>query len=85
VRQLPSGLRRKVKARAVRTDVSDAAAVRAMIDTAVSTYGALGILINNTAFTHRSGPVWELDEAESIAYLRRIPRACGSASNMPSR
>ena len=52
------------KARAVRTDVSDAGAVRAMIDTAVSTYGALNILINNAGFTHRSGPVWELEEAE---------------------
>lgn len=52
------------KARSVRTDVSDAAAVRAMIDDAVSTYGTLDILINNAGFTHRSGPVWELDEAE---------------------
>lgn len=48
----------------VRTDVSDAAAVRAMIDAAVSTYGALDILVNNAGFTHRSGPVWELEEAE---------------------
>lgn len=52
------------KACAVRTDVSDAAAVHGMIDTAVSTYGALDILINNAGFTHRSGPVWELEEAE---------------------
>lgn len=52
------------RARAARTDVSDAQAVRAMIDAAVSTYGALNILINNAGFTHRSGPVWELDEAE---------------------
>src|SRR5262245_52562698 len=52
------------KALAIRTDVSDAGAVSALIDTAVSTYGVLNILINNAGFTHRSGPVWELEEAE---------------------
>jgi 3-oxoacyl-[acyl-carrier protein] reductase len=52
------------KARSIRTDVSDAAAVRAMIESAVSSYGGLDILINNAGFTHRSGPAWELDEAD---------------------
>ena len=52
------------KARAVRTDVSSADAVRAMIELAVSTFGGLDVLINNAGFTHRSGPAWELDEAD---------------------
>src|SRR5262245_61946282 len=41
------------KARSVRTDVSSAEAVRAMIDAAVSTFGGLDVLINNAGFTHR--------------------------------
>jgi len=52
------------KARAVRTDVSSAEAVHAMIELAVSTFGGLDVLINNAGFTHRSGPAWELDEAD---------------------
>ena len=52
------------KARAVQTDVSSADAVRAMIELAVSTFGGLDVLINNAGFTHRSGPAWELDEAD---------------------
>ena len=51
-------------ARSVRTDVSNAESVRAMIDAAVTAYGGLDVLINNAGFTHRSGPAWELDEAE---------------------
>ena len=52
------------KARSIRTDVSSADAVREMIAVAVSTFGGLDILINNAGFTHRSGPAWELDEAD---------------------
>jgi 3-oxoacyl-[acyl-carrier protein] reductase len=52
------------KARAVRTDVSSADAVRGMIELAVSSFGGLDVLVNNAGFTHRSGPAWELDEAD---------------------
>ena len=52
------------KARSIRTDVANAESVRAMIDFAVSAYGGLDVLVNNAGFTHRSGPAWELDEAE---------------------
>ena len=52
------------KSHSVRTDVSDSGAVRAMIELAVSTFGGLDVLINNAGFTHRSGPAWELDEAD---------------------
>ncbi len=52
------------KACSVRADVSNAESVAAMIALAVSTFGGLDILVNNAGFTHRSGPAWELDEAE---------------------
>ena len=35
-----------------------------MIDAAVTGYGGLDVLVNNAGFTHRSGPAWELDEAD---------------------
>ncbi|MEJ2130059.1 MAG: glucose 1-dehydrogenase [Gammaproteobacteria bacterium] len=48
----------------VHTDVSVAADVRAMIAAAVESFGGLDILVNNAGFTHRTQPVWELDEAD---------------------
>lgn len=51
-------------ARYVHTDVSVAADVRAMIAAAVESFGGLDILVNNAGFTHRTQPVWELDEAD---------------------
>jgi 3-oxoacyl-[acyl-carrier protein] reductase len=51
-------------ARYVHTDVSVAAEVREMIAAAVESFGGLDILVNNAGFTHRTQPVWELDEAD---------------------
>jgi 3-oxoacyl-[acyl-carrier protein] reductase len=47
-----------------RTDVADSDSVRGMIEAALATFGGLDVLVNNAGFTHRSGPVWELDEAD---------------------
>jgi len=43
-------------------DVSRAAEVKAMIDSAVAKLSGLDVLVNNAGFAHRSGPVWELSE-----------------------
>ncbi|HLY37993.1 MAG TPA: glucose 1-dehydrogenase [Candidatus Binatia bacterium] len=51
-------------ARFTRTDVSRAADVKAMIDTAVSAFGGLDVLVNNAGFSHRMMPLWELPEEE---------------------
>jgi len=51
-------------ARFVRTDVSQAAAVKAMIDTALSAFGRLDVLVNNAGFSHRMMPLWELAEED---------------------
>ena len=51
-------------ARFVRTDVSQAAAVKAMIDTAISAFGRLDVLVNNAGFSHRMMPLWELQEED---------------------
>jgi len=51
-------------ARFVHTDVSQAAAVRAMIDTALSAFGRLDVLVNNAGFSHRMMPLWELAEED---------------------
>ncbi len=51
-------------ARFVRADVSRAADVKAMIDTAVSAFGGLDVLVNNAGFSHRMMPLWELPEEE---------------------
>jgi 3-oxoacyl-[acyl-carrier protein] reductase len=48
----------------VRTDVSKAAEVKAMIDAAVAQYGGLDILVNNAGFSHHMMPLWELPEDE---------------------
>jgi 3-oxoacyl-[acyl-carrier protein] reductase len=51
-------------ARFIRTDVSRAADVKAMIDQAVSAFGGLDVLVNNAGFSHRTMPLWELPEEE---------------------
>ncbi|MEE9255271.1 MAG: SDR family NAD(P)-dependent oxidoreductase, partial [Pseudomonadales bacterium] len=51
-------------ARFVHADVSIAADVEALMGAAVESFGGLDILVNNAGFTHRTQPVWELDEAE---------------------
>jgi len=51
-------------ARFVRTDVSQAAEVKAMIDTALSAFGRLDVLVNNAGFSHRMMPLWELPEED---------------------
>ena len=52
------------KARFIRTDVSRAAEVKAMIDEAGSAFGGLDVLVNNAGFSHRMMPLWELPEEE---------------------
>jgi 3-oxoacyl-[acyl-carrier protein] reductase len=51
-------------ARFVRTDVSKASDVKAMIDAAVSAFGGLDILVNNAGFSHRMTAMWELAEED---------------------
>src|SRR5690349_20114405 len=51
-------------ARFIRTDVSRAADVKAMIDTAVSAFGGLDVLVNNAGFSHRMMALWDLPEEE---------------------
>ena len=48
----------------VRTDVSKAAEVQAMIAAAVTQFGGLDILVNNAGFSHHMMPLWELPEEE---------------------
>ena len=52
------------RARARVTDVSNADAVAAMVADAHGLAGRLDVLVNNAGFSHLSGPVWELEEAE---------------------
>src|SRR5215468_10818891 len=56
--------RERGTARFVRTDVSSAAEVKAMIDVALSAFGRLDVLVNNAGFSHRMMPLWELPEDE---------------------
>src|SRR5204862_2551494 len=44
-------------ARFIRTDVSRAADVKAMIDDALSACGGLDVLVNNAGFSHRTMPL----------------------------
>lgn len=48
----------------VRTDVSKAADVEAMIGAAVKQYGGLDVLVNNAGFSHQMTPLWDLPEAD---------------------
>ena len=48
---------------AVRADVSVSADVKAMVEAAVQAFGRLDILVNNAGYTHRNGPMTEVDEA----------------------
>jgi 3-oxoacyl-[acyl-carrier protein] reductase len=50
--------------RCIRTDVSRAAEVKAMIDAALSAFGGLDVVVNNAGFSHRMMPLWELPEEE---------------------
>lgn len=47
----------------VRVDVAEAAHVRAMIDTAISSFGRLDVLFNNAGMSGQRGPLAEIDEA----------------------
>jgi NAD(P)-dependent dehydrogenase (short-subunit alcohol dehydrogenase family) len=47
----------------VRTDVTDEASVAALMDAAVSSFGALDILVANAGIAEQKGPVHELDLA----------------------
>jgi len=50
------------RTRAVRADVSVGGDVAAMVKAAVETFGRLDSLVNNAGFTHRNGPMLEVDE-----------------------
>jgi len=52
------------QAKFVRTDVSLANDVKAMIDAAVSNFGGLDILVNNAGFSHRMTALWDLPEED---------------------
>lgn len=46
------------------TDVSNSDAVQALVEATVERFGTLDVLVNNAGFSHLSGPVWELSEAD---------------------
>ncbi|MCR4268226.1 SDR family oxidoreductase [Nitratireductor sp. ZSWI3] len=46
----------------VTVDVSMKADVEAMVDTAIKSHGRLDIMVNNAGFTHRNGPMLEVEE-----------------------
>lgn len=46
----------------VQTDVGLAVEFDEMVDTAMSAFGRIDIMVNNAGFTHRSGPLVEVDE-----------------------
>ena len=48
----------------VRVDVSKAADVKAMVDTAVSKLGGLDVLVNNAGLSHPMMPLWDLPEED---------------------
>ena len=50
-------------ARVAVADVSVSDDVEAMVKTATDAFGRLDVLVNNAGFTHRNGPMLEVDEA----------------------
>ena len=50
--------------RFVRTDVSRAADVEAMVDAALTAFGSLDVLVNNAGFAHRVMGLWDLPEED---------------------
>lgn len=55
---------------AVRADVSRAAEVEALVETALRTYGRLDIAFNNAGVAGRMRPLWECSEVEFDELLR---------------
>ena len=51
-------------AEAIRTDVADAADVKAMVSAAIARFGGLDILVNNAGVGHLPQPLEDLAEAE---------------------
>ena len=51
-------------AEAIRTDVADAADVKAMVEAAIARFGGLDILVNNAGVGHTPQPLEDLAEAE---------------------
>ena len=50
-------------ARACRADVADRAQHQAMVDLAIEAFGDLDAVVNNAGYTHRNGPLLDVDEA----------------------
>jgi len=48
----------------VHADVSKAAEVKALVDSAVSGFGGLDVLVNTAGFSHRTVGLWDLPEEE---------------------
>jgi len=46
----------------VRTDVSQAAEIRSMVDAALASFGRIDIMVNNAGYTHRNGDLLDVDE-----------------------
>ena len=46
----------------IETDVTNTKSVKAMVDSAVRSYGGIDILVNNAGTTHRNQPMLEVDE-----------------------
>lgn len=59
----------------VRTDVSDAASMKALLDTAAETLGGLDVIINNAGI-QRSSPVTEMDESVWDLHMAANARSC---------
>jgi 3-oxoacyl-[acyl-carrier protein] reductase len=51
-------------ARYLHADVSKSSEVKALVDSAVSSFGGLDVLVNNAGFSHRMMGLWDLPEEE---------------------